>query len=134
MVINDEIIAAYVDGRLSDSENREVVQYLATHPEERFAVLALMDKWDETPQQEPITDNDGVSIEDTPYRKMLTKSLKAMLSTTSIAAAAFAPLGLEENENENEKNKIAQNITEKIKQSDKRLLDLWDEIHKSPQR
>lgn len=132
MVINDEIIAAYVDGRLSDSENREVVQYLATHPEERFAVLALMDKWDETPQQEPITDNDGVSIEDTPYRKMLTKSLKAMLSTTSIAAAAFAPLGLEENENE--KNKIAQNITEKIKQSDKRLLDLWDEIHKSPQR
>ncbi len=132
MVINDEIIAAYVDGRLSDSENREVVQYLATHPEERFAVLALMDKWDETPQQEPITDNDGVSIEDTPYRKMLTKSLKAMLSTTSIAAAAFAPLGLEENENE--KNKIVQNITEKIKQSDKRLLDLWDEIHKSPQR
>lgn len=132
MVINDEIIAAYVDGRLSDSENREVVQYLATHPEERFAVLALMNKWDETPQQEPITDNDGVSIEDTPYRKMLTKSLKAMLSTTSIAAAAFAPLGLEENENE--KNKIAQNITEKIKQSDKRLLDLWDEIHKSPQR
>lgn len=132
MVINDEIIAAYVDGRLSDSENREVVQYLATHPEERFAVLALMDKWDETPQQEPITGNDGVSIEDTPYRKMLTKSLKAMLSTTSIAAAAFAPLGLEENENE--KNKIAQNITEKIKQSDKRLLDLWDEIHKSPQR
>ncbi|HIT16075.1 MAG TPA: hypothetical protein IAA88_06780 [Candidatus Avimuribaculum pullicola] len=132
MVINDEIIAAYVDGRLSDSENREVVQYLATHPEERFAVLALMDKWDETPQQEPITDNDGVSIEDTPYRKMLTKSLKAMLSTTSIAAAAFVPLGLEENENE--KNKIAQNITEKIKQSDKRLLDLWDEIHKSPQR
>ena len=132
MVINDEIIAAYVDGRLSDSENREVVQYLATHPEERFAVLALMDKWDETPQQEPITDNDGVSIEDTPYRKMLTNSLKAMLSTTSIAAAAFAPLGLEENENE--KNKIAQNITEKIKQSDKRLLDLWDEIHKSPQR
>ena len=132
MVINDEIIAAYVDGRLSDSENREVVQYLATHPEERFAVLALMDKWDETPQQEPITDNDGVSIEDTPYRKMLTKSLKAMLSTTSIAAAAFAPLGLEENENE--KNKIAQYITEKIKQSDKRLLDLWDEIHKSPQR
>lgn len=132
MVINDEIIAAYVDGRLSDSENREVVQYLATHPEERFAVLALMDKWDETPQQEPITDNDGVSIEDSPYRKMLTKSLKAMLSTTSIAAAAFAPLGLEENENE--KNKIAQNITEKIKQSDKRLLDLWDEIHKSPQR
>lgn len=132
MVINDEIIAAYVDGRLSDSENREVVQYLATHPEERFAVLALMDKWDETPQQEPITDNDGVSIEDTPYRKMLTKSLKAMLSTTSIAAAAFAPLGLEENENK--KNKIAQNITEKIKQSDKRLLDLWDEIHKSPQR
>lgn len=132
MVINDEIIAAYVDGRLSDSENREVVQYLATHPEERFAVLALMDKWDETPQQEPITDNDGVFIEDTPYRKMLTKSLKAMLSTTSIAAAAFAPLGLEENENE--KNKIVQNITEKIKQSDKRLLDLWDEIHKSPQR
>lgn len=132
MVINDEIIAAYVDGRLSDSENREVVQYLATHPEERFAVLALMDKWDETPQQEPITDNDGVSIEDTPYRKMLTKSLKAMLSTTSIAAAAFVPLGLEENENE--KNKIAQNITEKIKQSDKRLLNLWDEIHKSPQR
>ena len=132
MVINDEIIAAYVDGRLSDSENREVVQYLATHPEERFAVLALMDKWDETPQQEPITDNDGVSIEDTPYRKMLTKSLKAMLSTTSIAAAAFVPLGLEENENE--KNKIVQNITEKIKQSDKRLLDLWDEIHKSPQR
>lgn len=130
MVINDEIIAAYVDGRLSDSENREVVQYLATHPEERFAVLALMDKWDETPQQEPITDNYGVSIEDSPYRKMLTKSLKAMLSTTSIAAAAFAPLGLEENE----KNKIAQNITEKIKQSDKRLLDLWDEIHKSPQR
>lgn len=130
MVINDEIIAAYVDGRLSDSENREVVQYLATHPEERFAVLALMNKWDETPQQEPITDNDGVSIEDTPYRKMLTRSLKAMLSTTSIAAAAFAPLGLEENE----KNKIAQNITEKIKQSDKRLLDLWDEIHKSPQR
>lgn len=132
MVINDEIIAAYVDGRLSDSENREVVQYLATHPEERFAVLALMDKWDETPQQEPITDNDGVSIEDTPYRKMLTKSLKAMLSTTSIAAAAFVPLGLEENENK--KNKIVQNITEKIKQSDKRLLDLWDEIHKSPQR
>ena len=43
MIINDEILAAYVDGMLSPSQTEEVRQYLATHPEEMEQMVKLMD-------------------------------------------------------------------------------------------
>ena len=43
MIINDEILAAYVDGMLSPSQTEEVRQYLASHPQEMEQVVKLMD-------------------------------------------------------------------------------------------
>ena len=43
MIINDEILAAYVDGMLSPSQTEEVRQYLASHPQEMEQMVQLMD-------------------------------------------------------------------------------------------
>lgn len=43
MIINDEILAAYVDGMLSPSQTEEVRQYLASHPQEMEQMVKLMD-------------------------------------------------------------------------------------------
>ena len=44
MVVNDELIACYVDGTATKEERDEVRRYLAVHPEEYELVLTLMEK------------------------------------------------------------------------------------------
>ena len=41
MVITEEIIAAYVEGKVSDAERKEVRRYLAVHPEMQDLRLIL---------------------------------------------------------------------------------------------
>lgn len=43
MVINDEILAAYVDGTLPQDQVEEVRQYLASHPQELEQLVRVMD-------------------------------------------------------------------------------------------
>lgn len=78
MVINEEIIAAYVEGNVNDAERKEVRRYLAAHPEMQDLVLALMDDSDE---------------EELPEKKTIIKPLHSQqnFSDISFAAAAFAP-------------------------------------------
>lgn len=45
MAINDEILAAYVDGTLPQNQVEEVRQYLATHPQEMEQVVKMMDNF-----------------------------------------------------------------------------------------
>lgn len=45
MIINDEILAAYVDGMLSPSQTEEVRQYLVSHPQEMEQMVKLMDNF-----------------------------------------------------------------------------------------
>ena len=45
MIINDEILAAYVDGMLSPSQTEEVRRYLASHPQEMEQMVMLMDNF-----------------------------------------------------------------------------------------
>ena len=45
MVINDEILAAYVDGTLPQDQVEEVRQYLASHPQELEQVVRMMDDY-----------------------------------------------------------------------------------------
>lgn len=78
MVINEEIIAAYVEGKATDDERKEVRRYLAAHPEMQDLVLALMDDFDE---------------KELPEKKAIIKPLHPQQSFSDIAfaAAAFAP-------------------------------------------
>ena len=55
MVITEEIIAAYVEGKLSEKERKEVLHYMVIHPEVQDVVLALLDESD---LEEPTSDND----------------------------------------------------------------------------
>ena len=43
MVITDEILAAYIDGTLSQDQVEEVRQYLAAHPQELEQMVRVMD-------------------------------------------------------------------------------------------
>ena len=43
MVINDEILAAYVDGTLPPDQTEEVRLYIATHPQEMEQIVKIMD-------------------------------------------------------------------------------------------
>lgn len=45
MVINDEILAAYVDGTLPQDQVEEVRQYLASHPQELEQLVRVMDDY-----------------------------------------------------------------------------------------
>lgn len=44
MVITEEIIAAYVEGNVSEAERDEVRHYLVQHPEMQDIILTLMDE------------------------------------------------------------------------------------------
>ena len=52
MIINDEILAAYVDGMLSPSQTEEVRQYLASHPQEMEQMVKLMDTFPRETKEE----------------------------------------------------------------------------------
>lgn len=43
MAINDEILAAYIDGTLPQNQLEDVRQYLASHPQEMEQMVKVMD-------------------------------------------------------------------------------------------
>ena len=44
MEITNELLAAYAEGKVSESERDAVRQYLATHPEQLETVMIMMDE------------------------------------------------------------------------------------------
>jgi anti-sigma factor RsiW len=108
MVITEEIIAAYVEGKVSDAERKEVRRYLAVHPEMQDLVLALMD------------DSDGAEIKE---RKASIKPLQAKQSYSDIAfaSAAFAPRMIVEASEDESREDL-------IKNRRKRMSAFWDEL------
>lgn len=109
MQITDEIIAAYVEGRVTDAERKEVRRYLAVHPEMQDLVLALMDDSDE---------------EKLPEKKAIIKPLHPQQSFSDIAfaAAAFAPRIVAAPPPKKE------NL---IGNRRKRMSDFWDELERN---
>ncbi len=108
MLINEETIAAYVDGKVTDAERNEVRCYLAVHPEMQDLVLALMDDSDE---------------EAIPEKKAITKPVHSQqnFSDISFAAAAFAPRMVESSPSKQKKENLIGNRR-------KRMSDFWDEL------
>lgn len=108
MQLTNEIIAAYVEGKVTDAERKEVRRHLAAHPEMQDLVLALMDDSDE---------------EDTPEPKAVIKPLHPQQSHSDIAfaAAAFAPrMVVASQPKNNQKNLIGDRR--------RRMSDFWDEL------
>lgn len=109
MTITEEIIAAYIEGNVSDAERKEVRRYLAMHPETQDLVLALID------------DSNGIEFE---AEKMAKKPspLKQSYSEIAYASAAFAPqLKIEPPKNEGQ--------IDLIDKRRKRLSSFWDELN-----
>ena len=108
MVITEETIAAYVEGKVSDAERKEVRRYLAVHPEMQDLVLALMD------------DSDEVEVKE---RKASTKPLqpKQSYSDIAFASAAFAPRMVVESPKADCQEDL-------ICQRRKRMSAFWDEL------
>lgn len=111
MVINEEIIAAYVEGKVNDAERKEVRRYLAAHPEMQDLVLALMDDSDE---------------EELPEKKAIIKPLhpQQSFSDISFAAAAFAPRMVAAPPPKKEKENL-------IGDRRKRMSDFWNELERN---
>lgn len=108
MVITEEIIAAYVEGKVTDVERKEVRRYLAAHPEMQDLVLALMD------------DSDEVEIKE---RKASIKPLqpKQSYSDIAFASAAFAPrMVVESSQGDNQEDLI--------KKRRQRMSAFWKEL------
>lgn len=80
MVVNDELIAAYIDGNVTVEERNEVRKYLAKHPIEQDLVISLQDNVNilDEGYQEPNYRNIGINKNQS-YSKI------------AYAAAAFAP-------------------------------------------
>ena len=76
MVITEEIIAAYVEGKLSGKEREEVLHYMVIHPEIQDVVLALLDESD---------------LEENPSENLSPVRTEQSFSDIAYAAAAFAP-------------------------------------------
>ncbi len=111
MVINEEIIAAYVEGKVNDAERKEVGRYLAAHPEMQDLVLTLMDDSDE---------------EELPEKKAIIKPLhpQQSFSDISFAAAAFAPRMVAAPPPKKEKENL-------IGDRRKRMSDFWNELERN---
>ena len=108
MVITEEIIAAYVEGKVSDAERKEVRRYLAVHPEMQDLVLALMD------------DSDEIKVKE---RKASIKPLQPKQSYSDIefASAAFAPrMVVESSQDESQEDLIDKRR--------RRMSAFWDEL------
>ena len=80
MKINDELIACYVEGTVTDGERNFVRKYLSEHPQEYERVLCLMDNdtVDYLGEHLPVSDNC------IPMNEM-------SFSDIAYSAAAFAP-------------------------------------------
>lgn len=108
MQITDEIIAAYVEGRVTDAERKEVRRHLAAHPEMQDLVFAMMDDSYE---------------EDIPEPKAVIKPLHPQQSHSDIAfaAAAFAPRMVIASQ----PKKVQKDL---IGDRRKHMSDFWDEL------
>ena len=132
MVINDEIIAAYIEGKLSDSENLEVMRYLAEHPEERAVVLSLMDKWDIPQADQNVKEKSKQSQSGKTIAKIVgAVEMSPIFSFSFMSAAAFAPMKENEKSSGNPAAKRRQDILEEMKRRDDRLLDLWNDLEQT---
>lgn len=108
MLITEEILAAFAEGRLADSERREVRSYLVGHPEAQDVVLALMDDSDEL-------ETDVIEQKTIPFRP------QQNYSDISFSAAAFAPrMG-------NEPSKPSEH-KDMFEQRRQRMSVLWGEL------
>lgn len=108
MVITEEIIAAYVEGKLSDSERKEVRRYLAVHPGMRDLVLTLIDDSNEFEVKE---------------RTAIIKPIqeKQSYSDIAFASAAFAPRMTVETTKDESKEDL-------ISKRRQRMSAFWDEL------
>lgn len=85
MEVNDELIACFVDGTATEEECCAVRQYLLTHPEERVAVLHLMD----------MNANECLdwTVDDEPSRSSDEWNMGSMVADMAVPAAAFVNVG-----------------------------------------
>ena len=107
MVITEEIIAAYVEGKLSEKERKEVLHYMVIHPEVQDVVLALLDESD---------------LEENPSEKLSPLRTEQSFSDIAYATAAFAP--------HQAKDPIYKknDLTEKFEERRKRMLAFFDDL------
>mgnify|MGYP006873059921 CR=1 FL=1 len=111
MVVTEEIIAAYVDGNVSEEERKEVLRYLAIHPEMQDLVLALMDE----------SSDEGTDL---PIAKTTPLHVEQSYSDIAFATAAFAPrMSIEPQVSK-------ESIETKIDQRLKRMSVFWDEVQR----
>lgn len=108
MVITEEIIAAYIEGKVSADERKEVRHYLVEHPEIQDLVFALMDE--EVSEQEDVE------------AKSISLYSEQSFSDIAYAAAAFAPkLSIEPQATQ-------ESIENHISQRQKRMSAFWNEL------
>lgn len=79
MLINDEIIACYLEGTLNVEERNAVRQYLSEHPEKLESVLYAMDDFVECCPAETEESDNIISIDESSF------------SDIAYSAAAFVP-------------------------------------------
>lgn len=111
MEITNELLAAYAEGNVSDSERNAVRQYLADHPDQLETVMMMMD------EDYDIDLEDKTEVED-----VVSASDEGIFSDICYSAAAFAPRIVPM------KNIIESPGHEDIGSFSQRLDDLLDEI------
>lgn len=110
MVITEEIIAAYIEGKVSFDERKEVRRYLAKHPEMQDLVFALIDE--DKSEQEEMEEKATLSYSEQSF------------SDIAYSVAAFAPkLSIEQQVTQ-------ESIANHINQRQKRISTFWDELQK----
>lgn len=80
MVVNEELIAAYIDGNVTAEERKAVREFLAKNPVEQDLVMTLMEGLSAIDEDLVEEKTDDLSI-----------SRQQSFSDISYAAAAFAP-------------------------------------------
>lgn len=88
MVISNELLAAYAEGNVSESERKAVRKYLVDHPEELESVMTMMDD-----DFELDLDND------TKMEGIAPTGNEESFSDICYSAAAFAPRHVPTNKN-----------------------------------
>lgn len=78
MDISDNLLAAYVEGQITDAERNAVRRYLAEHPDELKCVALMMDTNDDL-------DTEEFDVDTAPLQH------KASFSDICYSAAAFVP-------------------------------------------
>lgn len=111
MVITEEIIAAYIEGKVTAEERTKVRMYLVKHPEMQDLVLALMD-------DDVLAEDKEEDVNDT-----LILNPEQVFTDIAYAAAAFAPkMSIEP--------KVNRNTIDNISQRQQRMSSFWEELEK----